>query len=429
MAPAGAIERRSRNPPMSFWRIKLSLFLNYFLFASLLNSVGTVIFQVQRNFGVTPTAASVLEACKDLSIVVASFFIAAWLLRVGYKRAMLAALAFIGAVCALMPSVPGFAATQLLFIATGVCFGVMKVSVFSTLGLIAREPHEHASLMSFLESCFMLGILSAYFLFGAFVEDAAPLSTGWFGVYYVLAGVAAVAFALLWSAPLDESDVHRPAEESSGSGLANMLRLLRLPRVLVFAAGVFIYVLTEQAIMSWLPTFNNRVLHLPAVLSIQMASILAASTAFGRFLAGWVLRRLPWIAVLGACLGAAAALVLLALPLAGATGAAARAVTGWRDAPLAAFVFPCIGLFLAPIYPVLNSVALSALPPARHSAMSGLIVLFSALGGSTGSLITGRVFQHYGGQTAFYLSLVPLTALAVCLMAIRWLQRRATAAT
>ncbi len=408
-------------------RLKLSLFLNYFLFASLLNSVGTVIFQVQRNFGVTPAAASVLEACKDLSIVVASFFIAAWLLRVGYKRAMLGALAFIGAVCALLPSVPSFVATQLLFIATGVCFGVMKVSVFSTLGLIAREPHAHASLMSFLESCFMLGILSAYFLFGAFVEDAAPLSTDWFRVYYVLAGVAAVAFGLLWSVPLDESEVRRPVDASSGGGLAAMLKLLRLPLVLVFVAAVFIYVLTEQAIMSWLPTFNHRVLHLPAVLSIQMASILAASTALGRFAAGWVLRRFSWLAVLIPCLVGAAALVLLALPLAGAAEVRAAAVTGWRDAPLAAFVFPCIGLFLAPVYPVMNSAVLSALPPARHSAMSGLIVLFGALGGSTGSLITGRVFQHYGGQTAFYLSLAPLALLAACLATIRRLQRRAAA--
>lgn len=409
---------------MKHTRLKLSLFLNYFLFASLLNSVGTVILQVQRNFGVTATAASVLEACKDLSIAVASFFVAAWILRIGYRRAMLAALAFIGAVCLLIPSVPSFVATQLLFVATGACFGVMKVSVFSTLGLIAREQHEHTSLMSFIESCFMLGILSAYFLFSAFVDDVSPASTAWFHVFYVLAGVAAAAFVLLWSVPLDESAAHNPADATGGGGLGDMLRLARTPLVLVFVVSVFIYVLTEQSIMSWLPTFNNRVLHLPATLSIQMASILAASTALGRFAAGWVLRRLSWLAVLGVCLAAAAALVVLALPLAGAAGARAELITGWRDAPLGAFVFPLIGLFLAPIYPTLNSVVLSTLPPARHGAMAGLIVLFSALGGTAGSLLTGRIFQHYGGQTAFYLSLVPLAALAVCLAVIRRLQRR-----
>ena len=58
---------------MQNWRIKLSLFLNYFVFAILLNSVGTVILQVQNNYGITQGSASVLEAFKDLSIAIVSF--------------------------------------------------------------------------------------------------------------------------------------------------------------------------------------------------------------------------------------------------------------------------------------------------------------------------------------------------------------------
>lgn len=403
---------------MKHFRLKLSLFLNYFLFASLLNSVGTVIFQVQRNFGVSPSSASVLEACKDLSIAATSFFVAAWLLRIGYKRAMLGALVAIGAMCVAMPFLASFWATKLLFVATGVCFGVMKVSVFATLGLVTDDAKEHASLMSFLESCFMLGVLAAYFLFGAFVDDAAPASTAWFRVYFVLAAVAFAAAALLWTVPVDESRAHVGA--AAGGGLRDMFALALSPLVLVFALSVFIYVLTEQAIMSWLPTFNHTVLHLPAVLSVQMAGILAGSTALGRFAAGWLLSRVPWGWVLAVCLAGAAALVLVALPLA---GAAHGPIDGWRTAPLAAFVFPLIGVFLAPIYPTLNSLVLSSLPPARHAAMAGVIVIASALGGTSGSLVTGRVFQSYGGQTAFYLSLVPLGLMAVCLGAISWMRR------
>ena len=67
---------------MSNWRIKLSLFLNYFVFAILLNSVGTVILQVQHNFAVTKSAASILEAFKDLSIAITSFLIASYVVRI-----------------------------------------------------------------------------------------------------------------------------------------------------------------------------------------------------------------------------------------------------------------------------------------------------------------------------------------------------------
>ena len=80
---------------MNNWRIKVSLFINYFVFAILLNSVGTVILQVQNNYGVTQGAASILEAFKDLSIAIASFLVASYISRIGYKRSMLLALALV----------------------------------------------------------------------------------------------------------------------------------------------------------------------------------------------------------------------------------------------------------------------------------------------------------------------------------------------
>jgi predicted MFS family arabinose efflux permease len=54
--------------------------------------------------------------------------------------------------------------------------------------------------------------------------------------------------------------------------------------------------------------------------------------------------------------------------------------------------------------------------------MSGLIVVFSALGGTTGSIITGHVFDAYGGQTAFYFSLAPIGILIILLVIFKRLQ-------
>ena len=151
-----------------------------------------------------------------------------------------------------------------------------------------------------------------------------------------------------------------------------------------------------------------------------MSSILAGSTAAGRFLAGIILKKLNWCLVLICCLLLAAGLVLVAIPLAEKT--TGHAITGWATAPIAAFIFPMIGLLLAPIYPAINSVILSTLPVHKHGTMSGLIIIFSALGGTTGSLITGNIFQHYGGQSAFYFSLIPMTILIICLTLFKRLQ-------
>ncbi len=398
---------------MQNWQIKLSLFLNYFVFAILLNSVGTVILQVQNNFGVTQSGASVLEAYKDLSIALVSFLVSSYITRIGYKNAMLIALGIVSVTCFIMPFTASFWTTKLLFAAVGSSFALIKMSVYSTIGLVTRDKKEHISLMNFIESFFMVGILMGYFIFSYFVDDNNPQSSEWLKVYYLLGGISLAAFLLLLTAPLDESSIKAGPGASMAADFGKMFRLMAMPLVIVFVICAFFYVLIEQSIMSWLPTYNQQVLQLPAALSIQMASILAGSTAVGRFLAGILLKKLNWHLVLSTCLILAAVVVITAVPL--AQGAGGRVVTGWGDAPLAAFVFPLIGLLLAPIYPAINSLILSALPTQQHGLMSGLIIIFSALGGTTGSIITGNIFEHFGGQNAFYFSLLPIGIMLVAL--------------
>lgn len=397
---------------MQHWQIKLSLFLNYFVFAILLNSVGTVILQVQQHYGVTESEASVLEAFKDLSIAATSFLVSAYITRIGYKNAMLIALGVVTAACFTIPSMNTFWATKMMFAAAGASFALIKMSVYSTIGLLTKDEKEHISLMNFIESFFMVGILTGYFMFGHFADDGDPASSRWLQVYYYLGIISLVALVLLFLAPLDESRAHATAGQGRSDGLA-MFRLMIQPLVLIFIVSAFFYVLIEQSIMSWLPTFNNKVLQLPTALSIQMASILAASTAIGRFLAGIVMKKLNWYLVLSTCLLLAGALVLVTIPLARQT--AGTTVTGWSNAPMVAFVFPLIGLLLAPVYPAVNSLILSALPAEKHGLMSGLIIVFSALGGTTGSIITGNIFEHFGGEAAFMGSLVPIAILLTAL--------------
>lgn len=398
---------------MKNWAIKLSLFINYFVFAILLNSVGTVILQVQRTYSVTESAASVLEAFKDLPIAITSFLIASFIARIGYRRSMLLALGFIGMVCLTMPQVPTFWMTKLLFAATGVGFALVKVSVFATLGLVTNDQREHVSLMNFLESFFMVGVLAGYFIFSAFVDDQNPGSTAWLQVYYVLAALSFAAFALLMFTRLDESQVTPSGTLSALQDFKAMMAMCIKPLVVIFVVSAFLYVLIEQSIMTWLPTFNSKILNIPASLSIQMTSILALSTALGRFAAGFVFRKLDWFKVLFTGLLMAAVLVIVVLPLAGQAGQ--QPVTSWSNAPIAAFVFPLIGFCIAPVYPAINSVILSALPARQHAPMAGLIVVFSALGGTTGSIITGHLFEAFGGKVAFYSSLLPMSLLLLAL--------------
>lgn len=400
--------------------IKLSLYINYFVFAILLNSVGIVILKSQNVYGVDEVDASILEAFKDLSIMITSFLIASFLPRIGYKRGMLAALALVTIACIVMYFGNSFWTAKLLFALVGISFGVIKVAVYSAIGLVTNNQSEHNSLMSNIEGFFMFGIALAYFLFPAFNSESDP--DAWLDVYWVLAGLSLLAFLLLSRAKFDEG--HEIPGGNVAEDFMEMIRLIAKVLVIVFVISAFLFVMIEQGIMTWLPTFNNKVLNLPENVAIMMASILAVSLGVGRILAGQLAKRLSWVTVLTVCIFGAMAIVLFVLPK--AVNANIDAVETLADVPAIGYAFPLVGLFIAPIYPLLNSVVLSALPKKLHSPMSGLIIIFSALGGTLGSRIIGILFKELGADQAFTYTLIPMGLLLVALFFLKKLTATAT---
>ena len=385
--------------------IKWAMYLNYFVFAILLNSVGIVILKAQRNYGVDELEASILEAFKDLPIAIVSFLVASFLPRIGYKRAMLIGLGLVYIACIMMYFGNSFATAKLLFATVGVSFALIKVSVYSLIGTVTENQQEHNSLMSSIEGVFMIGISLAYFFFFLFNSETNP--DAWLNVYWLLAGISGVSFAFLFLAK-SENQV-----EVTGVNLLDdfrqMFQLMAKLLTIVFVISAFLFVMIEQGIMSWLPTFNSKVLHLPENISIMMASILAISLAVGRLAAGFLTKKINWIWILSACIIIAMLIVIFVLPK--AVGLEVKTITSLSDIPLIGFAFPLVGLFIAPIYPLLNSVVLSALPKSLHSSMTGLIVVFSALGGTLGSRIIGYLFKNEGPENAFYYTLIPMALL------------------
>ena len=109
--------------------IKLALYINYFVFAILLNSVGIVIKQSLDNYGVTETQASILEAFKDLPIAIVSFLVASFLPKFGYKNSMLLGLAMVFCACLAMYFGNSFDSAKLLFATIGEELGMVGMLV------------------------------------------------------------------------------------------------------------------------------------------------------------------------------------------------------------------------------------------------------------------------------------------------------------
>lgn len=403
---------------MQNWKIKTSLFLNYFVFAILLNSVGILIQKSINTYHVDELKASSLEAFKDLSIAFVSFLIGSFLPRLGYKKGMLIALALVFASCLGMYWGNSFTSVRILFACVGISFAVIKVSVYSLIGLITSNDKEHKSLLSAIESFFMIGIAAGFVVFPLFYSDTNP--DAWLRIYLVLAGLVGVSFLFLLFA--DFTLKYEIPGVNIKDDFVEMILLLKRPLVLVFAIAAFMYVMTEQGIMSWLPTFNQKILHLPEKTSVFMAVILMLSIALGRYVSSLLVKRISWFYILTACLIGAALMVLLVLPQ--TQQLAPKEINSMSDVPVIAYVFPLIGFFLAPIYPMVNSYVLSATEKSFHSPMASLLVFFSAIGGTLGSRLVGYLFKNIGGEKAFYFSLIPMAILIVCLFIFKRLENK-----
>jgi fucose permease len=393
--------------------IKFSLYLNYFVFAILLNSVGIVILKSQKVYGVDEVQASTLELFKDMPIAIVSFLIASFLPRIGYKRAMLSALIFVTIASIAMYFGNSFWSAKMLFATVGVSFALIKVSVYSSIGLLTNNMEEHNSLMSKVEGFFMVGITLAFFLFPAFYSETNE--DAWLRVYLVLAGISFISFLLLLSAKF-EQNIDIPGANLAEDFMA-MIKLFGKSLVLVFVIAAFLFVMIEQGIMTWLPTFNEEVLELPENIAVYMASILAISAAVGRISTGFLVAKFSWFHILITCLVLAAMTIIFILPR--AVSADFGMVSSMKDIPLIGYAFPIVGLFLAPIYPLLNSVVLSGLPKNVHSHMAGLIIIFSALGGTLGSRLVGILFKNLGAESAFFYTLIPMAALFLSFFILR----------
>ena len=398
--------------------IKISLFLIYFVFAALLNSVGILVERSQEVYLVSKGDAALLEPFKDLSIAFVSFLIGSLLPKLGYKRGMLISLALVFAGCIGMYFGNSFWAVKILFAMTGIGFAIVKVAVYALIGYVTDTKDDHRRLMSFIETVFMVGIIFMYVVFPLFYDDNDP--DAWLRGYLLMAAIVAIAFLIILFSKFN-LDVEQKGT-SIKEDIRAMLQLFRSPMIYIFAIFAFFYVMTEQGIMTWLPTFNKETLNIGPKLATQMAVILMASFAVGRFITGILVKKVKWIYIAVTGLIGSAILVLLVLPM--ANNVSEMEVSTFGNLPMVSFLFPMIGFFLAPLYPLISSTVLSATEKIHHSALAGILTFVSALGGTSGSVIIGNLFDLLGGNNVFYLSLIPMAIILVALFVLNRLTGR-----
>lgn len=379
-----------------------------------MNCVGIVIMQMVDHYHVSMLSASWLEAFKDGTIVIGTFLLASLIPKMGYKKSFITGISLEVIGCCLMAIYPSFITARIFFMMIGAAFALIKISTYSSISLITNNDNEHAAFLSLLEGFFMGGILIVFALFSFFMKF-----TFWSNTYWFLAAISAIGLFMLLLSPYDEKNLLANSTREhtkEHAGFITMMRLFTKYIIWLFIILGFAYVFIEQGLTTWLPTYEEHVLHIAKVSSVELAGLFAGGLVIGRILGGIFIKHFNWRNVLIFCIIFALAVLLYTIKLSyHAAASNHHHIHAWQNIPLAAYLIPLVGVAIGSIYPILCSSILSSQPLEIQSSVSSLIVIVSALGGTIGSRIVGTLFGLFGGLTAIKVPVLPLIIILILL--------------
>jgi MFS family permease len=369
------------------------------LAAAALGKVAPVVPLLQAELGLSLTtagwAASAITAVPAVLGVVAG----SWVDRAGSSRLLLGGLVLL----AVSGAAGGLAwgAQALLFTRLFEGFGYLLVVVAGPAFIMHSTAGADRS--------------SALAVWGTFIPVGLAVGSGaggliaaaggwriWFGC--LGAGLLVLAGTMALSGP-GPRRTPRPASDSRPTGIT---------AVICLSAGFCLISMISVAVLTLLPTFWSTRADLPPATAGLATALVASASVPGSVLAGWLLRRVPGIPVLGptAILLPVAALLVFARPhLPGLSIGAAAA--------------------LLVVNGVLVAVAFAAIPelvdhPSRIGLANGLLAQLGSCGSLFGPPMVAQVVVTYGwGAVAVATAAAAVLGLALFMTA----DRRAHATT
>jgi fucose permease len=365
--------------------IKGLTYVMFAMFAMTTDSVGLIIPEVIRTFGLSLTAAGAFQYATMGGIALAGLFLGQLADRFGRRPILVAGLTLFAAASFAFLAGESFLFFTLLMGLSGIAIAVFKTAALALIGDISSSTTQHTAIMNTAEGFFGVGSIVGPAILARLL--GAGISWQWL---YVLAGgicVLLIVTALQVKYPESSRPVARVGTNAT-------LAAMRNPYVLAFSGGVFLYVAVEAAIYVWMPTLLASAstalgtgpstalgAGAPAWLMAYSLAIFFILRAAGRFLGAWMLTRFRWQAVLALFSGGIAASFLLSVMMG----------TAW-----AVYLLPLSGLFMSVIYPTLNSKGISCLPRSEHGAGAGVLLFFTCASAVLAPLAMGAMGDAMG---------------------------------
>jgi len=356
--------------------LKALTFLMFMMFAMTTDSVGIIIPEIIKTFGLSMTAAGTFQYATMTGIALAGILLGGLADSFGRKRTILVGLCLFAASCYLFAAGNSFAYFSILLALGGIGIGVFKTGALALIGDLSQSTRQHTSLMNTVEGFFGVGSIIGPAILSRLLATGASWK-----VLYILAGSMCV---LLIGIGLRVSYPRSAKSGSEGAGnltLGHTAAALKNAYALSSSLGCFLYVSTEAAIYVWMPTLLADYKGPAVLLAAYSVSIFFILRAAGRFIGAWMLERFYWTSVLALFSGLI--LVCFVGSVFGGSG-------------VAVYLLPASGLFMSVIYPSINSKGISCFPKNEHGAIAGVILFFTCVSAVVGPLAMGAVSDAMG---------------------------------
>ncbi|MBN2863190.1 MAG: MFS transporter [Bacteroidales bacterium] len=375
--------------------IKWLTFLMFMMFAMTTDSVGEIIPEIQKEFGVNMTVAGLMHYIPMICIALAGVFLGFLADRLGRKVTIIIGLALyaVNSYLYIVANTYGFILS--LMAIGGMSIGVFKTGALALIGDISTSTKQHTSTMNALEGFFAVGAIIGPFIVANFITKGIKWQ-----YLYVVAGslcLLLIIMAAIAKYPKTKTTTGEPIN------LAGTLSMLKDPFAIGFSTGAFLYVTVECAVYVWMPTLISKYEGNLILIATYALTIFFVLRAGGRFLGAWLMSYFNWSAVL-----TIVSFLIFLCFLGSVIGGLGMAV----------ILLPLSGLFMSVIYPTINSKGISCFPKTKHGSIAGIILFFTAAGAALGPLAMGGVSDILGGDAKYGFILATVFAALLCAGAI-----------
>lgn len=373
-------------------KISLPLKLTFLIFSMVLNCMGIVILQLSEA-KITYDKLGFLESFKDIPVALISLFAVNFISKFGTKKSLILALSIVGICSLILPFVEVFWFYKLWFAIIGTCFAIGKICVFGVIRNNIPDEKSLAKTMNSVEASFMIGIFVVNTGFGWLISS--QFSQFWkFG--FVMISVLSAITIFLFS----RLEISEPIKKDK-ENLIKELSTFVSPFILTFLFVLFSIVFVEQSFNSWLPSFYKNHLKVNSFFALQASSFLALFSYVGRMITSNIIHRFTLSKYYILCLILIVSVLLIIIGI---------QFLGEGNSKILLFLFPVIGLFLSPLYPVINSKMITLVDKEKVNIFTSLVVIFSSLGSSVSSIMMSILFNN---QLLNYYSVYILFAVLV----------------